>query len=85
MAEPWAVIAGDAIGGSVNVKLNMKSSQTVRLAVYDAAGAQVFGRTYKAPAGGSIMAGGLDRLPAGIYLVKVVSSEGTVVKKITKE
>lgn len=84
-AAPWAVIAGEAIGSGVKVKLNMKSAQTVTVAVYDAAGAQVFGRTYNAAADGIITAGGLDRLPAGVYLVKAVSAEGTAVRKLSKE
>lgn len=68
----------------VVLNFNLKKAQNVRIAIYTMAGAQVFGLDREIGYSAPLEIGGLGHLPAGIYMLKVESGEGTFTKKLLK-
>ena len=82
----WVKLQTNVI--SDRIVLNLNSGKTnggkVSVALYNAAGAQVVGRSLNASANGSHTIGGLGRLADGVYLLTVKSAEGTYTQKLIK-
>ena len=82
----WVKLQTNVI--SDRIVLNLNSGKTnggkVSVALYNAAGAQVVGRSLNAGANGSHTIGGLGRLADGVYLLTVKSAEGTYTQKLIK-
>ena len=80
----WVSLAGGVMTDRVVLNFNLKKAQNVRIAIYTMAGAQVFGLDSEIGYSAPLEIGGLGHLPAGIYMLKVESGEGTFTKKLLK-
>jgi len=68
----------------IELTFSLKKAQNVRIGIYSMAGAQVVNVNHTAVNSAPLKIFGLSRLPAGIYMLKVESGEGTFTKKLLK-
>lgn len=83
-AGEWVKIAGTQFGDNIVLTFDLKEAQNVNIGLYNLAGSQVFGVSHEVVNQAPLEVFGLNRLPAGIYMLKVESKEGTFTKKLLK-
>ena len=80
----WVKLASNVISDRIVISLNAKNAGKVSVALFNAAGAQVAGRSFNTAQNGSHTIAGLGNLPDGVYLLTVKSAEGTYTQKLIK-
>lgn len=79
----WAALKACG-NGQTALTLNLKKAQSVRVSVYDMAGARVAGHTYNVSGNAPLTVSPTDGLAGGVYIIKAESTEGRFAKKIVK-
>ncbi|MDE6354464.1 MAG: T9SS type A sorting domain-containing protein [Prevotella sp.] len=82
--DEWVKLSGGQFSDRIVLQFNLKETQNVRIGLYNMAGAQVYGLNYEIGHTAPLEVYGLGHIPAGIYMLKVESGEGTFTKKIIK-
>lgn len=80
----WARVAGGVFADQIAIDVNVSGQQNVAVSIYNAAGAQVFGRQYGVAGSSRLTVDGLGNLREGIYVLRVESASGRYVKKLIK-
>lgn len=80
----WVKLGGNQFAGSIVLNFNLKNAQTVKIGIYNMAGAKVYGLDYEVGYTAPLEIFGLGHLSKGVYMLKVESSEGTFTKKLLK-
>lgn len=80
----WVKISGSQMQDNVVLTFNLAEPQNVNIGIYSMAGAQVSKVSHYVVNQAPLEIFGLGRLPAGIYMLKVESKEGTFTKKMLK-
>lgn len=75
---------GQQMYDEIELTFSLKKAQNVSIGIYNMAGAKAMGVNHTAGNSAPLKIYGLSRLPAGIYMLKVESSEGTFTKKLLK-
>ncbi|MGN1263337.1 MAG: T9SS type A sorting domain-containing protein, partial [Prevotella sp.] len=82
--EEWVKLGKSSFNNSIVLTFNLNEAQDVKIGLYSMAGAQVADVTHLAVNQAPFEIYGLNRLPAGIYLLKVESKEGKFTQKLLK-
>ena len=80
----WARVVGGVFADQIAIDVNVSGQQDVAVSIYNAAGAQVFGRQYGVAGSSRLTVDGLGNLREGIYVLRVESASGRYVKKLIK-
>lgn len=83
-ADNWVEIANTQFNDKIMLTFNLSGAQTANIGIYSMSGAKVAGITHEAVNRTPLEIYGLSRLPAGVYLLKVDSREGTFTRKLLK-
>ncbi len=83
----WVKLQTNVISDRIVLTLNSGKANggKVSVALYNAAGAKVMGRSLNAGSNGNHTIGGLGRLADGVYLLTVKSAEKTYTQKLVKK
>lgn len=80
----WVTLAENNIDNGLTLNFNRKSNAPVTVSVFNTGGATMFSGAYSITGHQSLSISSLRSLGKGIYIVRVKSSEGTLIKKVER-
>ena len=83
-ADEWVKIGKSSFNNSIVLTFDLNEAQNVKIGLYSMAGAKVTDVDHFVVNQAPFEIYGLNKLPAGIYMLKVESKEGKFTKKLLK-